>query len=284
VAILGGEAIRSLSRLAESELGPSPCAYAWLALGSRARREQLLLTGDEYAIVYLEDRPESATYFRELAELIEGGLRAAGITPTVGGTALDVHPLARVVRRLEEWVTSPQLSDTEDVETYLDFRSVRAELSLDALYEVIAGAHGHPRFVERLAGATRALDSPARRRGEARAFDVERAGIASVAELGRLCALAVGSLEVSTRRRFEAGVQAGLISRSAADTLVEGLRFLLSLRLRRQLQSIAAGPQPSHDIALEGLAPLERICLKDFFVVIHEVRDAFVQRSRATDR
>jgi CBS domain-containing protein len=284
VAILGDEVVRALSRLAESQLGRPPCAYAWLALGSGARMEQLLLTGDEYAIVYLEDRPQATTYFRELAELVEGGLRRAGITAWGAGTALASDLLSRVVRRLEGWVASPQLSDTEDKRTYLDFRPVRGELSLDPLYDVMAGAHAQPRFLERLAATTQAPDPPARRGGEPRAFDVERVGIAPVADLGRLCALAVGSLEVSTRQRFEAGAQAGWISRTAADTLVEGLRFLLSLKLCRQLESIGAGLQPSHDITLEGLSPLERSSLKDVFVVVHEVRDAIVQRSRATDR
>src|SRR5918995_836478 len=55
IASLGDVLARRLLTLAELELGPPPCPYAWMVLGSEGRMEQVLLTDQDNAIAYLED-------------------------------------------------------------------------------------------------------------------------------------------------------------------------------------------------------------------------------------
>ena len=67
VALLG---VRRLLKLAETELGPPPCSYAWLVFGSEGRMEQALLTDQDNALCYEEDMPGAKgttdSYRREL--------------------------------------------------------------------------------------------------------------------------------------------------------------------------------------------------------------------------
>ncbi|MBK9778332.1 MAG: CBS domain-containing protein [bacterium] len=51
-ASLNDALIRRLCRLAEADLGPPPCPYAWLVFGSEGRMEQALLTDQDNALVY----------------------------------------------------------------------------------------------------------------------------------------------------------------------------------------------------------------------------------------
>ncbi|MEH6406314.1 MAG: DUF294 nucleotidyltransferase-like domain-containing protein [Leeuwenhoekiella sp.] len=61
---------------------PPPCKYAWLALGSQGRKEQLLLTDQDNAIVFedvpLEDYASAQAYFQELARIVTSTLHKVG--------------------------------------------------------------------------------------------------------------------------------------------------------------------------------------------------------------
>ncbi|MGH2796851.1 MAG: DUF294 nucleotidyltransferase-like domain-containing protein, partial [Thermoleophilaceae bacterium] len=69
---------RRLLTLAERELGPPPCPYSWIVLGSEGRREQVLLSDQDNALVYLEEVNDARAYFQSLAELVVDGLIKAG--------------------------------------------------------------------------------------------------------------------------------------------------------------------------------------------------------------
>ena len=74
-----------LLRIAEDHLGPPPCGYTWLALGSEGRMEQVLLSDQDNALVYQDDTPAAAAYFHELAGIVVDGLTRAGFAPCPGG-------------------------------------------------------------------------------------------------------------------------------------------------------------------------------------------------------
>jgi CBS domain-containing protein len=79
---------RRLLGPAESHLGPPPCRYVWLALGSHGRREQVLSSDQDSAIAYEATSPHEAAatdeYFAALAALVVDALARAGI-PLCGG-------------------------------------------------------------------------------------------------------------------------------------------------------------------------------------------------------
>ena len=63
-------------RLAQKSLGPPPCAFSWLALGSLGRGEQIMRTDQDHALIF-EDAKE-ARYFAELAEHVSQTMKTCG--------------------------------------------------------------------------------------------------------------------------------------------------------------------------------------------------------------
>jgi CBS domain-containing protein len=86
IASLNDALTGKLLQLAEAELGPPPCTYAWLVLGSEGRMEQVLLSDQDNALVYLEDTAEARAYFEMLAGRVVAGLLQAGFPPCQGDT------------------------------------------------------------------------------------------------------------------------------------------------------------------------------------------------------
>ena len=136
-----------------------------------------------------------------------------------------------------------------------------------------ADLHGAPGArVGRAAAAARRVPAHPRDRGRRRPR--RRAASRPSSSLARLYALEAGCASRSTLERLEGAAHAGTLSREGADTLAEGFRFLLGLRLREQLRALRAGGAVSNHVRLEHLEPVERQHLKDIFVAIREIQQA----------
>ena len=70
---------RRLLELAMTENGEPPVAWAWLALGSAARRELALSADQDHTLVW-DGGPEHDDYFGRIAEFVTAGLEAGGLS------------------------------------------------------------------------------------------------------------------------------------------------------------------------------------------------------------
>jgi CBS domain-containing protein len=79
MAAIGRSFKQRLLELAEAELGPPPVPYCFLALGSMARQEQLIVTDQDNAMVLDNDFDPARhdDYFKALAASSATGWRAA---------------------------------------------------------------------------------------------------------------------------------------------------------------------------------------------------------------
>jgi CBS domain-containing protein len=137
-----------LIELSQPALGPPPCSYAWLALGSGGRMEQSLCTDQDHAVVYAGD-VAAAEYFAALGTRVVAGLASAGIRRCPGGYMADRWhmPLARWCEVFHGWVQSPEPPALVEAEVFLDFRRVHGELSPAPLDAVLLSGSGTPRFL-----------------------------------------------------------------------------------------------------------------------------------------
>ncbi|MBR9885856.1 MAG: CBS domain-containing protein, partial [Oceanospirillales bacterium] len=80
MAVIGRSFKQRLLELAEAKLGPPPVPYCFLALGSMARQEQLIVTDQDNALVLDNsfDPLKHDAYFLELASFVSDGLAACG--------------------------------------------------------------------------------------------------------------------------------------------------------------------------------------------------------------
>jgi len=124
--------IHRLAALAESELGPPPCPYAWLVFGSEGRMEQALLTDQDNALAYAEDSEAAAAYFPALAKQVVDNLIAAGFPPCSGGCMATNwnRSLAGWQETIQDWIREPTPDNLMVSSIFFDFRAVAGILDV----------------------------------------------------------------------------------------------------------------------------------------------------------
>jgi len=274
-----------LIELAHDELGPPPCPYTWIALGSGGRMEQSLHTDQDHAVVYA-DGNDAAPYFAALGSRVVDGLARAGLRRCPGGYMADRwhRPLASWRQLFRGWIERPHPQALVEAEVFLDFRPVRCELSLEPLDAVLGRGAGSSRFLVGMARAAVRFAPPHRlvgplrpRRGE---IDLKRGGLSAVVLLARLYALAAGSLARTTPERLAAAAAAGVLGGHGADDLAEAHRFLTGLRLAGQLRQLAANQTATNRVLLEDLTADERARLRQSLRSIRSLQRATALRFR----
>jgi CBS domain-containing protein len=284
VASLGDVLARRLLALAERDLGPAPCPYAWMALGSEGRMEQVLATDQDNALAYGEDTDEARAYFAALTERVVNGLVGAGYPRCPGGYMATgwCRPLAEWEALFRGWIERPEPQALLEAQVFFDFRRVHGELSLEPLERLLAASGRRELFLAGLARAALRGRPPMRFGGRIRtqdgAVDLKAGGIAAAVMLARAYALAAGSTARPTLERIAAAAAAGTLSRGGAEVLGESFRFLARLRLQEQLRALRAGGQPSDRVRVDALSELERRRLAEAFEAVRKLQDATALR------
>jgi CBS domain-containing protein len=284
IASLNDALTNRLLRVAEHELGPPPSGYAWIVFGSEGRREQVLLTDQDNALIYEDDNESARAYFTELARRVVDGLLAAGFPPCPGGFTADrlTWSLEECHEKFASWLASPQPEALLDSSVLFDFRAVHQTLSLRSLEDLVTSAHDNQLFMAHFARQTLRFRPPltAFRKIKTSDGDIEikRGGIAPIVGLGRLYGILAGSSERSTTERLDAASRAGVLSEETSETMAEAFLFMLRLRLEQQLASLRSGNRPSNRISIDELSPLERRHLKEGLVFVRDIQEATARR------
>ena len=260
------------ARDGEAALGPPPCPYALLVLGSGARRESTLHTDQDHALVVADGAPPGADdWFAALAEHLAATLEQCGLVRCPGGI-MATNPARRVPleawqEQFIRWMEEPDEDAVLAAATYFDFRQLHGELDAEAPLRRIAGqAAGNRRFLGRLAVAALWRRPPLgflhHLRGDHGLIDLKAHGTAPIVDLARVLALDAGDPQVATTARLQAAADHGKAGTAAAD-LAAAFEYLQQLRLRHQADQLAAGAVPDDAVALAELTALQRRWLKD---------------------
>ncbi|MGY3928584.1 DUF294 nucleotidyltransferase-like domain-containing protein [Aeromonas simiae] len=288
---------RRLLQLGERELGPPPCAYAWLVAGSQARQEMHALSDQDNALVLADEADEGGRdYFRRLGAFVCHGLVECGY-PSCPGEMVAANPLwcaslSEWRSRYLRWVREAEAEALLNVSVFLDIRSPYGEPSLiarlqESLSETIAQ---HPRFLAILVANSLRVTPPLglfrqfvlARDGENRSvLNIKQQAINLVVELARIYAMAAGSRATDTASRLADAVREGVISEGSCRELLEAFYFINRVRLSQQGQAIRAGLRPSDGIPPASLSQFERNHLKDAFRIIARTQEAAALRFHA---
>lgn len=267
-----------LLTLAEARLGPPPFAYAWLALGSHGRGEQVLSSDQDSALAYGGPRLGDAdpdTYFGALATAVVDGLARAGIPRCTGGFMATTwrRPLEDYAASFSRWVDDPVPAELVQAEVFLDVRPVHGDLDVGLLHGILESGRRRGGFMVQMARAAVTFRPPMvilrHVRTEHGNLDVKRSGTAAIVLLARLYALAAGSAAATTPLRLQAARDAGTLSAYGADSLRDAYRLLTGLRLRHQVEQATAGATPDNLVPVAGLSSSDRRRLLD---ALHAVR------------
>jgi CBS domain-containing protein len=269
LALQSDSATVRLIELAMDRHGPPPVAYAWLALGSVARRELTLASDQDNALAYADAGAGVDDYFARVASDVNAGLARCGF----GADAADVLASNRQWRMSEsEWLRTfaecyetPDRSHLVRAAVSFDFRHVVGGLQIvPPLVELVQAAPRHPDFLARLARTATDLRPPLGfRRRLPEHLDIKRGGVVPIANLARFHALANGITISRTLDRLVAVEELGGLDRDLARGLREAFTIVTRVRLQHHAAQIEAGTEPDNLIDPGELPPLARLDLQE---------------------
>jgi CBS domain-containing protein len=269
LTLAGDTATIRLLDLATQRHGPPPCAWAWMALGSVARREQTLASDQDNAMAYDDPGgPEVDAYFAGVAEQINEGLERCGF----GRDSSDVLARNRQWRMSRnEWqrvltdcLDRPDHSHLVRAAVSFDFRHVVGGLEIvRPLVTIERSAPQHANFITRLARTATDFTPPLGRRGKFATddrglVDLKKRGIIPIVNLTRFHSIAAGITVSSTLDRLAATEAAGTLSAEAVSELREAFELVLRLRIELQAGQVERGEPPGNQLDPGTLPPLTR--------------------------
>ena len=257
--------------------------FAWLALGSQARREAMPSSDVDSAIVWFgvdADERRQIAGCMPLGRTVVAGLEACGLQPDAhGATASDelfVRSLESWQRAVGSWIDDP----TQDKALILS----RCSSTAGRCGASIPGprwptASAWRRATRRCCGCSPASRSRTARRpassgdsssstpaSTAGRLDLKHGGVTPIVDLARWAGIAAGVTSASTTERLRAAAAAGTLSEADARTLEDAFELITGLRLEHQVEQLRArrparrlrqpgDAQPAHAELPEGGIP-----------------------------
>jgi CBS domain-containing protein len=257
--------------LPESKWRPQ---FAWLTLGSIARREAMPSSDVDSAMAWADDMEPEKGRFLRVAARVHATLGACGLPSDRNGAVASKPRFARSssdwARAAAGWLDDPMKDHGLIMSSLLlDGRVVWGEPSLHTVpsaYRAMPVDHPNAlrlQLLDALSGKvrTRSLRDVVSRRGGT--FDLKSHALTPIVNLARWGGLTVGVVSASTPARLEAAAGNGLLSESDARTLGEVFALLQGLRMAHQIDQIAAGCSPGDIVTMSELSPLNRSLLND---------------------
>lgn len=282
---------RRLLTLALDRRGGVGAEFAWLALGSQARREALPSSDVDSAIVWFDRAPaatgataatedenenETRSQLIELAREVTGGMRACGLRMDENGVNADAAPFVRSVTSWQHVAQSWMADPTQEkalilTSVIVDNRPVWGVHTGTPVADTFRLASSYPRLLRMLARFALSHRPAARRfrglvldqRGShPGTLDLKYGGLVPILDLARWGAMSAGVTSANTLERLRAAGEAGTLAAADVHTLRDAFELINNLRLEHQVAQIRAGRQPDDHIDPEELSPLMRVQLR----------------------
>ncbi|WP_417520393.1 DUF294 nucleotidyltransferase-like domain-containing protein [Marinobacter sp.] len=301
MAGIGRSFTQRLLELGEEKLGPPPVPYCFMALGSMARDEQLVVTDQDNAMI-LDDSfvpEEHDAYFLELAKFVSDGLAECGYTYCTGDI-MATNPKWRQPLKVwrsyfTDWIENPKAQALLNSNIFFDLDGIygRTEFAEDLKTLICEKASSSQLFLTLMARnalnrtpplgffRTFVLEEDGKHQ---KTFNLKRRGTAPLSDLIRIHALACGSRAQNSFERLKSIGKTKLIMEDDLSNLRDALEFISIVRIRHQALTLEAGGEPDNNVRPEDLSPFERSHLKDAFQVVSNAQKflRFRYNSQAT--
>ncbi|MFT3757850.1 putative nucleotidyltransferase substrate binding domain-containing protein [Thauera sp.] len=248
--------------------------FAFVVMGSEGRGEQTLTTDQDNAIIYADDLPPAdVSRLEAFSHDLIGALISIGVPACKGGIMARNPEWRRSLsgwkEELNRWLTTPKPENVMTGSMFMDLRALYGREDLvkslrDHAFSVLSTDQG---FLMRMAqnmthfvpplgwfGKIK-LEKDGPNRGR---LDVKKAGIFAITDGVKVLAMEARKLEGSTHDRIEMLVAANVINPQDARNLIASFDFLVTTRLRGQVDALRAGAEPSNFVALENLNTMQQ--------------------------
>ena len=289
MAVIGRSFKQHLLSMAEEKLGKPPVPYCFLALGSMARDEQLLVTDQDNALLLDDtyDPKEHAEYFEKLAKYVCDGLALCGYTYCTGDIMATNPQWRKTYTQWQEcfadWIDNPDPQALLNSSIFFDLDGVWGKTKLaDELKTFVAQrAKNNPRFLVNLArnalSRTPPLGffknfvmEPDGRHGQS--INLKRRGTAPLSDVIRVHALAVGSDAQNSFERLDDIIEAGILPDGKGRELSDALEYISMVRIRHQAYDVEHNQVPDNAINPMHLSTFEKRNLREAFQVLDKAQ------------
>lgn len=287
-----------LLELAEEELGPPPVPYCFLALGSMARDEQLIVTDQDNAIILDNDynEEEHGEYFKALSAFVCDGLAACGYTYCTGDIMATNPEWRKTQSEWEEcfadWIDNPNPKALLNSSIFFDLDGVYGRIKWAEQLNgfIVRRARKNNRFLACLARNALNRTPPLgffksfvmEKDGQHKnSINLKRRGTAPLADLIRVHALAVGSRSQNSFERLDDIIDAGILPQGRAQDLRDAMEFISTVRIRHQAIDVESKIEPDNNIEPDNLSDFERRNLKDAFQILSNAQNFLKFRYQA---
>jgi CBS domain-containing protein len=271
---------RRMLELADARPDRVGVDFAWLAMGSQARREALPSSDLDSGIVYFgpDDSPVRDRLVDVGREVLKG-LQACGMRLDDHGVNASSRAFVRSVSSWQSeargWLVDPTAEKALVLASVVvDSRPVWGVHTGTPVSDTFALAPDHPALLSLLARFALSQRPPT---GLLRGLVVDhsgehRGGTIPIVALARWAAMSAGVTSASTAERLRVAADAGTLSQSDAHTLADAFTLINNLRLEHQVRQLRAGVAPDDHIAPDELSPLRRTQLKEAFRAVAAVQ------------
>lgn len=289
MAGLNNTLLQRIIEMTIEKVGQPPCAFAWLALGSQGREEQLLRTDQDHALVFEDgvDAAENETrkvYFLALANQVSQILARFGFVQDVADIGANhekwCQPLSGWLKYFTHWVRQPDENNILLSTIFFDFRVAYGDNNLGVamskhLYEQLDKTQI---FLPLL--AKNALKNPAplsffrnfvvESSGEHKdEFDLKLRAMLPLVDAARVLVLQHKLTGINnTTARFKKLATMEPNNRELMEEAAEGYAILMDIRARFGLRDHDSG----RFITPDDLNKLERQTLRNIFTTITDLQ------------
>lgn len=279
--------IQRLIEIAIKDLGEPPVSFAWLSLGSEGRKEQVLRTDQDNAILYENPQPEKKesvkNYFLELAKKVNDSLYECGFA-YCKGEVMAKNP--KWCASFDDWkmyflnwIESPTPKAIMHFSIFFDLRPVYENKSLvEDLEKFIHNQiQKNPNCLRYLALNSVSSTPPlgmwkgfaVEKHGEHKdQFDIKARGTVPIVDAARVLALEVGITEKNTMERWKK------LAEKKPDRKDEYLEMSATFEIvsRIRIKNNLYNPQNGNYINPANLNKIDKETLKYAFQIIREMQ------------
>ena len=260
-----------------------------LVLGSEGRREQILKTDQDNALIVAAG-VEPEAYAGAMARLAQR-LAEIGYPPCAGGVMASTPHWRQTLdgwrQRIADWRRRGDPVSLMELSMVVDARPVAGDRQLvQPLHDDLMALGRDEGLMREMGLATFHFDTPLTLFGRVRdggdGTDIKKGGIFPLVHGLRTLALRHGVARSNSFARCEGLVAAGALPVELGRDVPQALAVFQRLRLGQQLEALAAGRVPDNRIDVAALRHLDRELLRDALRVVNRfktyLRDALQLR------
>jgi CBS domain-containing protein len=273
----------------EKMSSPPPVKFAWLALGSQGRSEQMLHTDQDNALVYENVsevfQEETNIYFLKFASLVNKGLFEIGYdycpAEMMASNPKWCLSLDQWKNQVHHWITNPGKNEVLLSFIFFDYSLTYgdAEIVNELSESIFENVKANPVFYVHLVSG--ALQSPSptgffrqflveQDGANKDHFDIKRRALMPLTDAARVLILSHSVKSISnTAERFEKLAELEPTNSELYLSCSYSFKALLKFRTKQGLLHHDSG----QFIALESLSKMEKIKLKRTFKTIKELQE-----------